>query len=152
MCVYTYVLSVCACMCTHITCKCQRRFQTSFSFALKIIFLREGLSLCVCVFVCSCVHGGVCASVWKPEVSAGCLSQLSLPYFLETGFLMDLEAHWFSQADWLASSRDLPSSTCPALGSQPMLPCSAFSMSVGDLSSGPHACSGSILPTEPFCL
>lgn len=54
MCVYPCVLWVCACTCTHITCKGQRRLQTSFSFALKIIFLRESLSLvCVCMFMCA---------------------------------------------------------------------------------------------------
>lgn len=50
------VLCVCACMCTHITCNHQRRFQTPFSFALKIIFLRESLSLCVCLYVHVCME------------------------------------------------------------------------------------------------
>jgi hypothetical protein len=30
-----------------------------------------------------------------------------------------------------------------------MPPCHAFSMSAGDLNSGPHVCTESILPTEP---
>lgn len=69
------------------------------------------------VYVCACVHGVHVYMNAEARSSCQVTSQSLSTLFSETGSLTEARVHQFGLDGWLLSSRDLPFSTSPMLGS-----------------------------------
>lgn len=112
---YVWCMFVCAYVCVVYTldmwfvCSICRREERVGAMCL----CWEICSLCVCV-----LHAHQCAPIrvygaWLARASRTCdnyLYRCSVPYYLETGFLTEPDAHWLGQASRPAISQNLPSS------------------------------------------
>lgn len=98
--------------------------------------------------VCRCIYMYVmCRCLWKPEADVWCLSWLFSILFFEARCLMIWSLS--VQLDWLAQAQRILF-TSPGLGFYVHTNIASFShIGSGDLNSGTHACTSSILPTEP---
>lgn len=95
--------------------------------------------------MCACVLGHTC--MWKPEVGQG-----SSSLFFETCSLLEHGPHRFSWTGWpeIPGIHLSPPPQC--WDCRPAPPCSAFSMSAGDLNVNPQADIANTLPSHSSSL
>jgi hypothetical protein len=78
--------------------------------------------MCV-VQICECINVHICVHTCGGESRIWGSSFNSLPYWLETESLTELEGHHFSYAGCSASSQDLPVSAHQCWGCRHVQPC-----------------------------
>lgn len=134
------------------TIACIRDFPGIICLLLKKKLYESGfflsllLSLCVCRFMCTCMH--ICG---RPEVSVKCLPQSLSIVFLETNlFLSPLfwEECLLDYPSWPVNLRNPPACISPVLEFQACVTGPSFLCGFSRLSSGFYVCRASTLPTD----
>lgn len=154
--VCVHMCALCACFeCAHVYAhtlhvKVRGGFRHLSYLPLKL-FSWDRVSHCVCVCMFMCAWRCVCMYV---EARGFCWVSFSI---VSTLLSWDRVSHWTWKltgsarlTGWQAPGICLAPPPCTGLTAQASM--LSFLYECGDLSSGPHACAGSILPTEPFCL